>query len=157
MDGTGGIGLGRGWIYRRATAVPGRVRFLNHSRRTSTTPGEHQAEVEIRDAETALLKEVVRWEVLPAITVSPRVLVLRADRPPPRVVLNSRGQAFTISRIECVSPGLRGRAEGSGPARTHVVRFEGVPVSPKNGRGTVSLFTDHPAQGRVELPFVVIE
>jgi hypothetical protein len=113
--------------------------------------------VEVRDAETTLLKEVVRWEVLPTITVSPSVLVLRADRTSPRVVLSSRGQTFTIRRIESDSPGLKGHAEGTAPARTQVVRFEGLPVSPKSGRGTVSLFTDHPGQDRVDLPFVVIE
>jgi hypothetical protein len=136
------------------TALRRRFRVLYDS---STAPGEHQAEVEIRDTETPLLKEIVRWEVLPTITVSPSVLVLRADRPSPRVVLSSRGRAYSISRIECDSPGLQGHAEGTAPARTQVVRFEGLPVSPKSGRGTVSLFTDHPGQDRVDLPFVVIE
>jgi hypothetical protein len=136
------------------TALRRRFRVLYDS---STAPGEHQAEVEIRDTETPLLKEIVRWEVLPTITVSPSVLVLRADRPSPRVVLSSRGQTFTIRRIECENLGLKGHAEGTAPARTQVVRFEGLPVSPKGGRGTVSLFTDHPGQDRVDLPFVVIE
>jgi hypothetical protein len=120
------------------------------------TPGERTAEILFQDGKQVLHRHDVSWEVVSPITASPKMIVMRPGERDRRVIIHSRDRRpFRITRIECKAPGIQVRA-GNAAALTQTVEVEGVP-RPESGQGVVTVFTDHPAQGRVELPFVVIE
>jgi len=122
----------------------------------SGPPGERRAEILIVDGEDVLLRHPVIWEVVAAITSSPRMIVLKPEDRDCRVRIQSRGsRPFRITRIECATTGVRACSEDTGAASTHTIRIEGEPGSGQ-GRGVVTVFTDHPDQARVDLPFVVL-
>ncbi len=53
-------------------------------------------------------------------------------------------------------PGVHGRAASSAPAPTQIVVVKGAP-KPGIGRGVVAISTDHPAIGKIEVPFIVLD
>jgi hypothetical protein len=119
-------------------------------------PGERAAEIRLYEGKQVLHRHDVNWEVVSPITASPKMIVMRPGERDRRVIIHSRDRRpFRITRIECKAPGIQVRA-GNAAALTQTIEVEGVPRS-ESGQGVVTVFTDHPAQGRVELPFVVIE
>ena len=99
---------------------------------------------------------VVNWEVVSPITTAPKLVAMRPGQRDYRVLLDSRDRRpFRVTRVQCNVPGIQGRPVDTAPALRRIVELEGVP-GPGHRRGVVSVFTDHPAQARVEVPFVVI-
>jgi hypothetical protein len=120
-------------------------------------PGERRAEIALQRGETVYARHVVDWEVASALTVSPKVIVVRASERDYRLVIRSLDQRpFRIERIECSLPGMRFRALSTIAALTQKIHGEGVAPS-KIQRGTATVFTDHPAQQRIEVPLVMID
>jgi hypothetical protein len=120
-------------------------------------PGERTAQVELLDGENGLDRHVVTWEVASAITASPKMVVFQSGQKSFRVLLRAGDETpFRVERVECQSPGIKGRAASPGAAVVQVVEIEGTP-RPGQGRGVVTVFTNHPAQPRVDLPYVVLE
>jgi hypothetical protein len=106
----------------------------------------------------ARIYPAIRTEVSPVVAV-PRMIVMKAGQRNARVRLQARDQsAFRVVRVGCESDGMRGRAADGGAAVVHVVEVErqGAP-SPGNGRGLLTVLTDHPGQPRVEVPIVAID
>ena len=98
-------------------------------------------------------------ETVSALTASPKIIVLKPGERDYRVRIRCRDQKpFRITRVECKVPGVEGRAAKSAAALTQTVEVavQG-PVRPQDGRGLITVFTDHSSQARVDLPFVVIE
>ncbi len=119
--------------------------------------GECRAEILLQQGSQIHARHVVGWEIASPIVASPKVVAIRSGQREYRVVIQSRDQrAFRIKRIESGTAGLEGRALGSNAATAQTVLFEGRPRS-KDQRGAIAVFTDHPVQEKVDLPFVVIE
>jgi hypothetical protein len=126
---------------------------------SSGPPGEHKAEILLRDGEQDRYRHVVNWEVASPISASPKLIVIKPGQRDYRIFIQSHDQnLFRITRIECKMPDIQGRAADTRSALSQVVevKTEGVPT-PRIGRGMITVFTDHPAQGKVDLPFVVID
>ena len=119
--------------------------------------GEHKGEIIFLDGERTLHAHGENWDVISPITVSPKMIVIRAGKTTPRILLRSRDQRpFRVLRVECGLPWLRGRATKETIDLTQVVEIDGEP--PKGqAPGVVSVVTDHPGQGKVVIPFLVIE
>ena len=123
----------------------------------SGPPGERRAEILIQGDKQVLYRQVVNWEIAPRMTASPKVIAMRPGQRDYRVVIQSRDQTpFQITRIECNEPGIRARPVNAASALIQTVRIEGIPGS-KDRRGTLTVFTDHPIQEKVELSIVMIE
>ncbi len=91
------------------------------------------------------------------MTASPKVIAMRSGRRDYRVVIQSRDQKpFRVKRIESRVAGIRGRALTTTAALSQTVQVEGVSQS-KVRRGAITVFTDHPIEEKVDLPFVVID
>jgi hypothetical protein len=120
-------------------------------------PGERRAEILLRDGNQVLDRHVVDWEVVSPIMASPRMIVMGAGQGRYRVLVESRDRKlFRIIRVQCNLPGIKARAVDASAAVRQSVELEGAP-RPSNGSGVVTLFTDHPAQAKVDVPFVVID
>lgn len=134
-----------------------------HSRRFTVTlnsagpPGGRRAEVVLRRGEQVFWRQVVTWDVVSPIVASPKMLALRPGRTGYSVVLRSQDRkAFHVERIECKTAGFRVRALNPTAAFSQTIALEGVPP-PSQRRGVITVFTDHPMQRILELPFVVID
>ncbi|GAC1475706.1 MAG: hypothetical protein NVSMB9_28670 [Isosphaeraceae bacterium] len=121
-------------------------------------PGVRRAEIVLQDGKQVLHRHVVDWEVVSPITFAPRMIVMKPGKRDCRVLLQSGDRkVFRITRIECKVPGIHGRAENAAAALTQIIiKVEGASRA-EGGRGVVSVFTDHPAQGKVDLPFLVLD
>jgi hypothetical protein len=122
-------------------------------------PGERRAEILLQYGDLVRYRHVVSWEVALPITASPKLTVIRPGQRDYRVLIRSRDQKpFRIARVECGVPGIRGRASNTAAALAQTVEVvsEGAPPS-EGWRGIITVFTDHPTQGKVDLPFVVVE
>lgn len=118
--------------------------------------GERSAEVILREGGETVLSCPIQWEVVAQLTPEPKVVVLKSRSSTARVVIRSFDrQAFRITRVESPPPGLAVRAVGREGAPIQIIEAEGVPSS-GDARGVVTVFTDHPEQDRLDLPFVVI-
>lgn len=119
--------------------------------------GERAAEVVLRQGDQIHARYVVTWQIVPPIVASPKVVAIRSGQREYQVVIQSRDhRAFRIKRIECSAAGVEGRALGSNAALAQTIVFEGR-SRPKDQRGAIAVFTDHPLQEKVDLPYVVIE
>jgi hypothetical protein len=124
------------------------------------SPGERTAEVLLLEREQVLYRYVVSWELASPITASPKVIVMKPGGRQYKALVQARDQKpFLITRVECVVPSIRGRATNNAAATSQVVEIDGGrdPRPPGSGRGVISVFTDHPDQRKVELPFIVLE
>jgi len=122
-------------------------------------PGERKNEIVLNDDNRPCCAHVVNWEVVSPITASPKMIVMKPGEREYRILVRSGDQtAFRITRIECKVPGVLGRATNSAAslAQTVEVKSEGVSRL-QSGRGLITVFTDHPGQEKVDLPFVVID
>jgi len=120
-------------------------------------PGERRAVILLKDGKRVFFRNVVSWEIAARLTVSPKVIAMRARQRDYHVVIRTRDQKpFRITRIESPAPGLQGRAVNASSAVEQSIQVEGVPAS-KDRRGAITVFTDHPMQEKVDLPFVMID
>ena len=90
---------------------------------------------------------------------SPKIVVMEPGQHVCRVVIQSRDdRLFRITGIECELPGIQGKASSTDAALMQMVRVEseGVPRT-EGGRAVITVFTDHPAQRKVDLPFIVLD
>lgn len=121
--------------------------------------GNRSAEVALLDGQGIRLRQAVAWEVVDPIRATPRMAVFRPGQGPVRVLINAVDRRpFRVLRVECGDRGLHGRAKSPDAATTHMVELEGAPTGPLvDGRGVVTVVTDHPAQTNVGLNFVVVD
>jgi len=120
-------------------------------------PGERRAEYLFQIGEQGHGRHVVAWEVVAPLRVSPGMIVVKPDQREFRLVLASRDErSFRITKIECASPEIRAQATSTNASPSQGVRIEGVPRG-AHSRGVVSIFTDHPDEDRVDVPYVLID
>jgi len=122
-------------------------------------PGERRAAIVLLDDKQPCYTHVVSWQAVSPIAASPKMIVMKPGERDYRVLIRSRDQKlFRVIRIECNVPGVHGRAANNTAALTQMVKVDGQgALRPQDGRGLITVFTDHPSQARVDLPFVVIE
>jgi hypothetical protein len=121
------------------------------------SPGNRRAEVLMEEESNVLLRHVVDWRVVPPISIVPEMIVLKSGDHDYRVVLKSQDEAaFRVTGVECGDPGVHGLAASSDPAPTQVVVVKGTP-KPGTKRGVVAISTDHPASGKIEVPYTVLD
>ena len=122
-------------------------------------PGERKVAIVLLNDKQPCYTHVVSWEAVLPITASPKLIVMKPGERDYHVLIQSRDRKpFRITRIECKVPGVQGRAANHTAARTQMVEVDGQgALRPQDGRGTIAVFTDHPSQARVDLPFVVID
>lgn len=125
--------------------------------KASGPPGERRAEVLIKRGDEVLDRVTVSWEVVEPLTAAPQVIALSRGRRDHRVVIESRDRKpFRVTRVECEDSGLTGRAVSAAPGLTQTLEVNGAPRAGSE-RGALAVFTDHPAQGRLEVSFVVLD
>jgi hypothetical protein len=121
------------------------------------TIGVHKVEVLFRDREKTLHARGVTWDVTSRITAAPKLIVVKADAGTTRVLLQSHdNQPFRVVRVDCDGPGLNCRANPETASLTQFIQVDGKPPG-SQPRGTISVVTDHSKQGKVEVPFLMIE
>jgi hypothetical protein len=121
------------------------------------SPGYRKAEILLQDGKQVLDRYVVSWEVVAPIVASPKVIVLSPGKREYHFVIRSRDKtSFRVTRIECGDPGLKPGAANPTSAVTQTVELEGVPEKGSR-QGVVTVYTDHPAQGKIEVPFLLID
>lgn len=124
---------------------------------SSGPPGERSAQVDLMDEDRALIRQVLAWEVVSVIVPSPRIVVFQHTPRTIRVLFRAADdRPFRVERVVCEAEGVKGRAAESGLAVVHVVEIEGTP-GPARRQGVLTVVTDHPAQGRVALPYVSLD
>jgi len=122
-------------------------------------PGRRKDEIVLQNDKRHFYTHIVGWEAVCPITASPKMIVMKAGEGKYRVLVQSRDQKlFRITRIECNMPGVQGRSVSTASALSQSVEVEGqAPSWPESRRGLITVFTDHPAYGKLDLPFVVID
>ena len=126
---------------------------------SAAPPGYHKTEIVLRHGENCRYNHVLSWEVVAPISVSPKVIVLKAGQNDYHVVVRSRDHSlFRIKTANCNAPGVRVRAATADRADTHTIYVE-YDDSPqlKNGRAVVRVTTDHLGQLGIEFPLVVLD
>ncbi len=119
--------------------------------------GRASAEILILDGEKILLTHAIRWEVVSPISSSPKVIVMKAEGGDLRASLHSRDKApFRIVNVDCDAAGVEPRPQAGPAALVQTIRFDGAPRGGPS-RGVISVTTDHPAQKKVEIPYVVMD
>ena len=123
------------------------------------TPGQRRERVLLRYGQRLLYTHALTWELAAPIRASPRTVVMKPHGGRFRVVIHSRDlNRFRVRRVECGVAGIRGTAEGSEALLTHEVRLEcDGSARMESAREVVTVFTDHPAQPRVELPVILLK
>ncbi len=120
-------------------------------------PGDRRAEILLTDGKETIGRHELGWEVVSPIAVSPKTIVIRPEQRHYRVLMESRDdRSFRITKVECSMPGLECRAASAGASVVQGILVGGVP-RPMGGRGVLVVFTDHPAQGKVEVPLLVLD
>ena len=120
-------------------------------------PGERKAEALLQDGKNVVCRHDVNWEVVSPITASPKVIVMKAGKLDYRVLIQSSDKTpFRITRVECSAPGVQGRSAKTVAGIAQIVEVDGVP-RPKDGRGVVTVFTDHPAQAKLDVSFILLD
>jgi hypothetical protein len=151
--------LGRKEVARSDDGLTVETRRLNAVLDPVGAVGERRSEIVLEHNKRACYIHVVNWESVSPITASPRMIVMKPGKHDYRVVIQSRDEKlFRIMRIECKVRGVQGRARNETAALTQMVDVDGqVAPRPDHGRGIITVFTDHPSQVRLDVPFVVIE
>jgi hypothetical protein len=122
-------------------------------------PGNRRAEIllQMEKESDVLLRHVVDWRVIPPVSVAPEMIVLKSGDHEYRVVLKSQDKAaFRVTGVACGDQGVHGLAASSDPAPTQVVVVKGTP-KPGAKRGVVAISTDHPASGKIKVPYTVLD
>jgi len=122
-------------------------------------PGERKAEIVLQDGKRLSYSHVVSWEAASPLTASPKMVVMKPGERDYRILIQSRDQkAFRITRIECEARGVLGRAASTTAGASQMVEVEcQVALRAQGGQGLITVFTDHPGQRKVGVPFVVID
>ncbi len=122
-------------------------------------PGRRRTEILLQRGEQTCYSHVVNWEVVSLMKVSPSMIVIKPGQLEYRALITSRdAMLFRITHVECSVPGIRGRAENTDAALAQTVLIQHDAISrSESGRMVVRVFTDHPTQGNVDVPFVVID
>ncbi len=122
-------------------------------------PGQRKDEILLRDGQQVVCSHVLNWEAFAPIAASPKVTVMKPGEHEYRVVIQSRDRRlFRITRIECMLSGVTAQAANTFAACEQTVQINSERVSRlESGRGVITVFTDHPAQERVDVPLVVLE
>jgi len=120
-------------------------------------PGERRAEILLQRDKQVVYQHVVSWEIASLLTASPKVIAMTAGQRDLRIVIRSRDQRpFRIKRIECTLAGIKVRVLSATAGLLQNLQAEGIPPT-KDRRGAITVFTDHPVQEKVEVPFLVID
>ena len=109
--------------------------------------------------ERASPEHVVQWQVVAALTSSPKVVVFSSQRRAARFLLRAGdGRAFRVLKVECASAGVLGRPASAEPGSTQVVevKLDGQ-TKLDGGRGVLSVQIDHPAVKIVEVPLLILD
>ena len=123
----------------------------------SGEPGERRAEILLLDGERVAFRHDLRWGVETPLMASPGVAILKRAQAARRITIQSRDRIpFRITAVEPSVAGVAGHASSAGASPTHIVEVAGSPSSDLK-KGVVIVTTDHPAQPRMELPFVVLD
>ena len=121
------------------------------------SPGVRTAEVLFQKQDDVLLRHVVDWRVVSPLLASPETIVLQAATRNPRMIISSQDKTpFRVTRIECDAIDLQCRAASAEAAASHIVELHRAP-NLKAGRYLMSVFTDHPAQEKVDAPILVLD
>jgi hypothetical protein len=122
-------------------------------------PGERKAEIVLCHRGQVVYRHALSWETVPAIAASPKTVVFQSEKRDYRVIVRASDQRpFRITRIECDVPGVRCRTAGSARSIEQVVEVsDSATTRSDSKRGTISVFTDHPAQEKTTLPILVLE
>jgi hypothetical protein len=124
---------------------------------TTGAAGERRTEILFHSGKDTLDRHLVSWEVVSPITATPKMIVMKEGQRDCRVSIESGDRKlFRVTRIKCESPGISARALDSVAADKQSISVQTFP-SPAKARGVVTVFVDHPAQQRVDIPFVVLE
>lgn len=119
--------------------------------------GQRRDEVVLQTGKQIHHRYMVNWQVIAPITTAPAVIVLKPGDRDQRVLLRSSDRtAFRVVRVDSPATGLTGRVESPSSAATHTIVIAGLP-SARQRRGLVTVVTDHPAQSRVELPYLLLD
>jgi hypothetical protein len=119
--------------------------------------GEREIAILLKEGNHILHRHAVHWEVLSPITISPKVVVITRNKRNYSALIQSHDdRSFRITRIESSVASVRVWAVNTTAALTQMIELEGVPQS-HEARPVVTIFTDHPAQEKVELPILVID
>jgi len=120
-------------------------------------PGARKAEVLVLDGDQPRFRHALEWTIETPLSASPRMVVMKPAQAAFRVLIQARDRKpFRVDRVESAYPGVRGRAAGGDAATTQVVEIEGSPPSDVK-KGTLTVVTDHPAQPKLDLPFMVLD
>lgn len=101
----------------------------------------------------------MNWETVSAIAASPRVAVLRPGNGYCRILFRSNDKTpFRITQIECDVRGVQARAVSAASSLQQLVEVRSSDAQRSNLKsGSIAVFTDHPAQSRVDLRFTTLE
>jgi len=119
--------------------------------------GERSTVYGLRDGPTTVHEHLVRWEVVPALTVSPRVAILSSGSREARLVIRARdGRPFRVTRIESKRNGLSGTCANpeSSAAQTIVIKADPGLAAGSHG---LTIFTEHPNQATVVVAVLIQE
>ena len=122
-------------------------------------PGERKAAIVLLNDKRPCYTHAVSWDAVSPIAASPKMIVMKPGERDYRVLIQLRDQkSFRVMRVECRVPGVHGRAVGTAAGASQMVEVESqAALRPRGGRGHITVFTDHPGQRKVDLPFVVID
>ncbi len=137
-----------------------RSRRIEASLESRGRPGRRNAEIVLSDEGGQYrFSEIVNWKVADPLSVAPKLVVVRPGVRDYKVLIQARDQkTFRILRVECETPGVHGAPEHDTPAQKQGLLIQvGVALVKARRRGVLVVHTDHPAQSRVDLPFVAIE
>ncbi len=120
-------------------------------------PGSRKESVRLRLDEQAVGEQVMSWEVIAPIAVTPKLLALVPGKLEHRLTLTSAdGRPFRITRVETDVPGLEVNRPDAIAAVQAVAIRDARDDGASTERGTVTLHTDHPARPRVVVSVVII-
>ncbi|OJW07412.1 MAG: hypothetical protein BGO49_25935 [Planctomycetales bacterium 71-10] len=124
---------------------------------SSAGPGPHRDEFSLQLGERILGRRALSWEVVLPLRVSPKVIVVAQDRRDIRFRVQAQDQTpFRITRITRgdIEVPFRTGVDRDSPAQE--VELDSFP-EPSLAKGVVCVFTTHPDQPRIDIPFVSID
>ena len=91
------------------------------------------------------------------MTATPKVVVVRNGEKKYRILLQSQDRSlFRITRIESQRQGVEVKAREQKPARVQTVDIDAV-AAKSTDKGSLTVFTDHPTQPTIVIPFMVLD
>jgi hypothetical protein len=125
----------------------------------SAEPESRQDLISLKGPQGLLCGQPLHWEVVPTITVSPKVLVLTPGKREYTLVLSSHNHTpFRITRIDLDIAGLRGEARSSGTALVQTIRvIDTGAVRSSANRSRMTIETSHPNQSSVMIPVIPLD